>query len=195
MPQRQGRGEQACRLPPGTTGEAVGGLPLSMGHGSTGRAPEAREGGEQACRLPPGTTREAFGGLPLSIGARGLSMGHGSTSRAPLTRVNRARKPMGHVTPGSDRPYSPRCEGGPFWIELRNLYFLAIVAPDLNQRTRALCHGGKRRTSDLQYLERIQPNGSVTTFRSRNVILRREAARMQRAIGNVAEHADAAVFG
>ncbi len=45
MPQRQGRGEQACRLPPGTTGEAFGGLPLSMGHGSTGRAPEAREGG------------------------------------------------------------------------------------------------------------------------------------------------------
>ncbi len=28
-----------------------------------------------------------------------MSIGHGSTSRAPLTRVNRARKPMGHVTP------------------------------------------------------------------------------------------------
>ncbi len=71
---------------------------MLIGHGSTGYAPEAREG-EQACRLPLGTTGEAFGGLPLSIGTRGLSMGHGFTGRAPLTRVNRARKPMGHVTP------------------------------------------------------------------------------------------------
>ncbi len=71
---------------------------MLIGHGSTDRAPEAREG-EQACQLPLGTTGEAFGGLPLSIGTQGLSMGHGSTGRAPLTHVNRARKPMGHVTP------------------------------------------------------------------------------------------------
>ncbi len=74
---------------------AFGGM--FLGHGSTGCAPEAREG-EQACWLPLGTTGEAFGGLPLSIGTWGLSIGHGSTGCAPLTCVNRARKPMGHVT-------------------------------------------------------------------------------------------------
>ena len=62
--------------------------------------PQRQGRGEQACRLPLGTTGEAFGGLPLSIGTWGLSMGQGSTSHAPLTRVNRARKQMGHVTPG-----------------------------------------------------------------------------------------------
>ena len=51
---------------------------ISMGHGSTSHAPEAKEG-EQACRLPQGTTGETFGGLPLS-------MGHGSTGHAPEAR-------------------------------------------------------------------------------------------------------------
>ncbi len=41
-------------------------------------------------------------------------MGHGSTGRAPLTRVNRARKPMGHVTPGvhlaRDAKKPPYCQ-------------------------------------------------------------------------------------
>ncbi len=88
MPQRQGRGEQACQLPPGTTGEPFGGLPLSMGHGSTGRAPEAREGGA---------------GLPVAPWDNWGDIWRLAPVNPSTGPVNGARKPMGHVTPALEQ--------------------------------------------------------------------------------------------